>query len=46
MMNKNKLWITEEDGVQIIDEIVGKRKDIIAAIPQKKKICRRASTLY
>ena len=36
-MNKNKLWITEEEGVQIIDEIVGKRKDIIAAIPQKKK---------
>jgi len=37
MMNKNKLWITEEEGAQIIDEIIGKRKDIIAAIPQKKK---------
>ena len=37
MMNKNKLWITEEDGAQIIDEIIGKRKDIIASIPQKKK---------
>jgi cytochrome c2 len=37
MMKKNKFWITEEEGAQIIDEIVGKRKDIIAAIPQKKK---------
>ena len=37
MMNKNKLWITGEEGAQIIDEIIGKRKDIIAAIPQKKK---------
>ena len=37
MMNKNKLWITEEEGAQIIDEIIGKRKDIVAAIPQKKK---------
>ena len=37
MMNKNKLWITEEEGAQIIDEIIGKRKDIIASVPQKKK---------
>ena len=37
MMNKNKLWITEEEGTQIIDEIIGKRKDIIASVPQKKK---------
>lgn len=37
MMNKNKLWIKEEEGAQIIDEIIGKRKDIVAAIPQKKK---------
>jgi len=37
MMNKNKFWITEEEGAQIIDEIIGKRKDIIASVPQKKK---------
>lgn len=37
MMNKNKLWITGEEGAQIIDEITGKGKDIVAAIPQKKK---------
>ena len=37
MMKKNKFWITEEEGAQIIDEIIGKRKDIVAAIPQKKK---------
>ena len=37
MMNKNKLWITEEESAQIIDEIIGKRKDIIASVPQKKK---------
>ena len=37
MMNKNKLWITGEEGAQIIDEIIGKRKDIIASVPQKKK---------
>ncbi|MDO8141224.1 MAG: hypothetical protein Q6358_06955 [Candidatus Brocadiales bacterium] len=37
MMKKNKFWITEEDGAQIVDEIVGKRKDIIALVPQKKK---------
>ena len=37
MMNKNKLWITEEEGAQIIDEIIGKRKDIVASVPQKKK---------
>ena len=37
MMKKNKLWITEEDGAQIVDEIIGKRKDIIALVPQKKK---------
>ena len=37
MMKKNKFWITEEEGAQIIDEIIGKRKDIIASVPQKKK---------
>ena len=37
MMNKNKFWITEDEGAQIINEIVGKRKDIIASVPQKKK---------
>ncbi len=37
MMNKNKLWITEEEGAQLIGEIIGKRKDIIASVPQKKK---------
>ncbi len=37
MMKKNNLWITEEEGAQIVDEIVGKRKDIVALVPQKKK---------
>ena len=37
MMKKNKFWITEEEGAQIIDEIIGKRKDIVASVPQKKK---------
>ncbi|MDE1890654.1 MAG: hypothetical protein KGJ87_10700 [Planctomycetota bacterium] len=36
MMQKNKLWITEEDGMQIISEIVGKRKENIVSVSQKR----------
>jgi len=37
MMEKNKLWITEEEGAQIISEIIGERRDTIVFVPQKKR---------
>lgn len=37
MIQKNPLWITETEEVQITDEILGKRNDIVIPYPQKKK---------
>ena len=37
MMGKSPLWITTEEGAQIVDEIVGVRKDSIVSAPQKKE---------
>ena len=37
MIQKNRLWITEEEGLQIGSEILGARTDIIASSPQRKK---------
>ncbi|OHB41115.1 MAG: hypothetical protein A3G70_02545 [Planctomycetes bacterium RIFCSPLOWO2_12_FULL_39_13] len=37
MIQKNPLWITETEEVQITDEILGRRNDIVIPYPQKKK---------
>lgn len=37
MIQKNRSWITGEEGKQILDEITGVRKDKIGPFPQKKK---------
>ncbi|HHT9159608.1 MAG TPA: hypothetical protein ACFYEH_07070 [Candidatus Brocadiaceae bacterium] len=37
MIQKNPLWITEMEEVQITDEILGRRNDIVIPYPQKKK---------
>ncbi|MFQ5712802.1 MAG: hypothetical protein ACE5GU_02100 [Candidatus Scalinduaceae bacterium] len=37
MMMKSPLWITPEEGRQIVDEILGTRKGVIVPIPKKKK---------
>ena len=37
MVQKSPLWITLDEGEQIIAEILGMKKDIIGSFPQKKK---------
>jgi hypothetical protein len=37
MIEKSPLWITPEEGEQIITEILGTRKDVIGSFPKKKK---------
>lgn len=37
MAQKSPMWITGEEGAQIIGEIVGKRKECIAPVPRQKK---------
>ncbi len=37
MIEKSPLWITPEEGKQIITEILGARKDVVGAFPEKKK---------
>lgn len=37
MMGKSPLWITAEEGAQIIDEIIGEKKDILVSTPIQKK---------
>jgi hypothetical protein len=36
MIEKSPLWITPEEGTQILDEIVRGRKDVVSSTPQKK----------
>ena len=37
MIEKSPLWITPEEGEQIITEILGTRKDVIGSFPKKKE---------
>lgn len=37
MIGKSPLWITAEESVQIIDEIIGGKKDILVSTPIQKK---------
>lgn len=37
MMKKSKFWITKEDAERIVDEIIGKRKDSVSPVLQRKK---------
>jgi cytochrome c2 len=37
MIEKSPLWITQEEGEQIITEILGTKKDEIGSFPKKKK---------
>jgi len=37
MIQKSPLWITQEEGEQIIAEILGAKKDVVGSFPKKKQ---------
>ena len=38
MMEKSPLWITPEEGEQIITEILGTKKDVMGSFPRRKSM--------
>ena len=46
MIEKSPLWITPEEGEQIITEILGTKKDVIESFTMKKKYADDSNALY